>query len=86
MSFFDHKTSLNSLAAIEMRRNWVILEAELQLGAVVGRGAVGIVHRGWWRDMAVAVKVVQGQWQESATSQAELDHEANALSTLRPHC
>ncbi len=75
-------TILNFTAS-ELRRSWEILEAELQLGAVVGRGAMGVVHRGRWRDMVVAVKVIGGAWQESKETQAEMDREAKMMMAVR---
>jgi LRR receptor-like serine/threonine-protein kinase FLS2 len=50
---------------------------------VAGHGAMGIVHRGRWRDMAVAVKVIEGAWQASEETQAELDREAKVMMAVR---
>ncbi len=50
---------------------------------MAGRGAAGVVHRGRWRDMAVAVKIVRGLWLESDVAQTELDREAKMMMAVR---
>ena len=65
------------------RKSWQIAANEVQLMECIGRGAVGEVFRGRWRDMAVAVKTVKGAWMSSAEMEKELDHEATMLQAVR---
>ena len=67
----------------QYRRSWQIATTEVQLEECIGRGVVGEVFRGRWRDMAVAVKTIKGAWMSSAELEKELDHEATMLQAVR---
>ena len=41
-------------------REWRIDESEIELGAEIGKGAFGVVRKGRWRAMDVAVKHLHG--------------------------
>eukprot|EP00047_Mylnosiga_fluctuans_P001094 m.212135 g.212135 ORF g.212135 m.212135 type:complete len:821 (-) comp10141_c0_seq2:110-2572(-) len=65
---------------------WLIDEASLELGEVIGQGSFGIVHRARWRDMSVAVKTFPGAWLTAEEKWEELDREATILQAVRhPH-
>ena len=65
------------------RKAWHIAADEVQLHECIGRGAVGEVYRGVWRDMPVAVKTIKGAWMSSEEMEQELDHEASVLQAVR---
>lgn len=83
-----HSSLTEKLLATEQevqqyRKVWHIPADEIQMHDCIGRGAVGEVFRGRWRDMAVAVKTVKGAWMSSEEMELELDHEASALQAVR---
>ena len=67
----------------QYRKAWQIAPQELELSECIGRGAVGEVFLGRWRDMAVAIKTIKGAWMSGEEMARELDHEASVLQTVR---
>ena len=67
----------------QYRKVWYISSEEIKLGDCLGRGAVGEVYSGTWRDMTVAVKTFKGAWMNSAEMEMEMDREASVLRTIR---
>jgi hypothetical protein len=81
-------TSLSLLTPVmQLKEAWVVSPSELLLGPAIGEGAFGVVRRGDWRGLAVAVKIVrQEQLAWDGGEAANLEAEAGFMRTVRhPH-
>jgi hypothetical protein len=64
---------------------WTIDSAELELGAVLGEGAFGVVRSGKWRGRTVAIKQIKQSAIGGEKALAEFELEIGRMAALQPH-
>lgn len=62
------------------QRSWDINYSDIVLEEVIGKGGYGVVHKGKWRNIAVAVKLIITE-----TNKDEFLAEAELMHHMRPH-
>jgi hypothetical protein len=77
--FLLTEAATSMLELEELRKTWEIAADDIALLGTVGRGAYGVVYRGRWRDMDVAVKALVGSYLSEEELRQELDREASML-------
>ncbi len=65
-----------------LREAWRIVWHEITLGHAIGRGGFGVVHKGKWRDLKVAVKI-SNVGSITSGSDKEIEREAELLVSVR---
>jgi hypothetical protein len=66
-------------------QTWTIDSAELELGAVLGEGAFGVVRSGKWRGRTVAIKQIKRSAIGGEKALAEFELEIGRMASLQPH-
>eukprot|EP00047_Mylnosiga_fluctuans_P024787 m.170404 g.170404 ORF g.170404 m.170404 type:complete len:1176 (+) comp9926_c0_seq2:488-4015(+) len=79
----EHQAAASRLQLDELRKTWEIASEDFALLNEVGRGAFGVVYRGRWRDMDVAVKSLMESHLSEEELRQELDREASMLQAVR---
>jgi serine/threonine protein kinase len=62
---------------------WRIEWSEVSVFEALGQGAVGVVYRGVWRGLDVAVKVLRGEFTLSQDARGDFDGEARMLRSVK---
>lgn len=68
-----------------LSHTWAIDHSELELGAVLGEGAFGVVRSGKWRGRTVAVKQIKKSSIGGDKALDEFELEIGRMATLQPH-
>eukprot|EP00047_Mylnosiga_fluctuans_P024786 m.170385 g.170385 ORF g.170385 m.170385 type:complete len:1176 (+) comp9926_c0_seq1:488-4015(+) len=79
----EHQAATSRMQLDELRKTWEIASEDFALLNEVGRGAFGVVYRGRWRDMDVAVKSLMESHLSEEELRQELDREASMLQAVR---
>lgn len=76
-----HETPAPLVRMASKKYHWTVDYAEISLGPQIGSGGFGVVFKGTWRGIDVAVKCLKGEVREDELS--VFMHEVNVMSRLR---
>lgn len=76
-----HETPAPLVRIASKKYHWTVDYPEIGFGPQIGSGGFGIVYKGTWRGIDVAVKCLKGEVQEDELS--VFMHEVNVMSRLR---
>jgi len=80
----DHTASSAALQRMASKKyHWLVEFNEIVLGPQIGSGGFGVVYRGVWRGIDVAVKCLKPEAEVTEESLSVFMHEVNVMSKLR---
>ena len=80
----EHNSSAAALQRMVSKKyHWLVEFNEIALGPQIGSGGFGVVYRGVWRGIDVAVKCLKPEAEVTGESLSVFMHEVNIMSKLR---